>query len=291
MYSILHLISLFACAVSERTIWALGGALGWLWFHVLRYRRGVILENLGRAFPELDPGARRTLGLEVAQHLCRSFLELLRIPRYRAGDLEQVVELRGGEHLRAAYEGKTGFFALTGHFGSFELCAGAIATRVLPWNANLVVKSFPAGVDRFLTELREEAGYKIIRDKRTLPGILRALKRGEAVVFVLDQNATRDQGVFVDFFGEEASTMAALALMARRSGVPVLGIEIWREGPGKHVVEFSPPFDATTTSDDPTTELTQRYTRFIEAAIRRHPAQWLWTHKRWKTKRARVEAP
>jgi len=284
MYWLLRLLSALVGALSEGLVAWIGDTSGALWFHVLRYRRGVILENLARAFPSLSVVERRALGLNAAQHLVRSLLELLRIPRYTREGLEKIVELRGGEHLHAAYAGGRGFIVLTGHLGSFELSAGAIAARLLPSKMNLVVKSFGAGFDRFLSELRTRAALHLIRDRRTMPEILRALKRGEGVVFVLDQNATRDQGVFVDFFGQPASTMAALALIVRRTGVPVVPVEIWRAADGKHVLEAHAPLSAQT-SGDATVELTQRYTRFIEDAIRRHPAQWLWTHKRWRTQK------
>lgn len=283
MYALIRAVSWLVCALPEGLVSALGGALGALWFDLLRYRRGVILENLARAFPELSAGQRRRLGRRAARHLVLALLETLRIPRYRARGLDSVVELRGEPILREAYA-RGGFIAITGHLGSFELSAGAAATRALPSRACLLVKDQAPGFDRFITELRTQAGYTIIRDRRTLPEILRALKRGEAVVFVLDQNATRDQGVFVDFFGEPACTMAAAALVAQRTGVPVLGLSIWREGPGRHVLEVHAPMDCSAPGEDPSTELTRRFTRFIEEAIRRHPEQWLWTHKRWRTR-------
>ncbi len=282
-YALIRLASALVGALPEGLVAALGDAAGWLWFHVVRYRRRVILENLARAFPDLTPAARRHRGRQATQHLARALLELLRTPRYFAEGVERVVESRGLHHVHAALEAKKGLLVVTGHLGSFELSAGAIVRAVHPLRAHLLVKSFPAAVDAFLTARRTEAGYTIIRDRRTLPDILRALRRNEIVIFVIDQNSTRNQGVFVDFFGESACTMAALALVARRTGAPVHGVSIWREGPGRHVAEvheaLAPALEGETDE-----VLMQRYTRFIEDAIRAHPEQWTWTHKRWKTR-------
>lgn len=282
-YALIRVASGLVCLLPERAVAALGDLGGWLWFHVVRYRRGLILENLQRAFPDLAPAARRALGRQATQHLTRTLLELLRTPRYFAEGVEKVVDSRGLHHVHAALSAGKGLLIVTGHLGSFELSAGAIVRAVAPLRAHLLVKSFPAGVDAFLTARRTEAGYTIIRDRRTLPDILRALRRNEIVIFVIDQNATRNQGVFVEFFGEQACTMAALAVVARRTGAPVHGVAIWRQPDGSHVAEVQPAF-APTVETDSDEDLMQRYTRFIEASIRHHPAQWTWTHKRWRTR-------
>jgi KDO2-lipid IV(A) lauroyltransferase len=283
VYALIRASSALLGALPEALVAWLAAAAGGLWFHALRYRRAVILENLARAFPELPAAERRRLGREACQHLVAALLELLRTPRYFARGVERVVTSRGLEEVHRALEKGRGLLIVTGHLGSFELSAGAIVRAVAPLRAHLLVKSFPPGVDAFLTARRAAAGYHIIRDRRTLPEILRALRNNEIVVFVIDQNATRNQGVFVDFFGEQACTMAALAVVARRTGAPVHGVSIWREGPGRHVVEVHAELTPATETDSDEV-LMQRYTRFVEDCIRAHPAQWTWTHRRWRTR-------
>ena len=283
VYAMIRSLSAIVGALPEAAVAWIAAVAGRLWFHVLRYRRAVILENLARAFPEHTAGERRRLGREACEHLVAALLELLRTPRYFARGVERVVESRGLDHVHAALAKGRGLLIVTGHLGSFELGAGAIVRAVAPLRAHLLVKSFPAGVDAFLTARRTAAGYHNIRDRRTLPEILRALRNNEIVVFVIDQNATRNQGVFVDFFGEPACTMAALAVVARRTGAPVHGVSIWREGPGRHIVEVQPEISPAAEADSEVT-LMQRYTRVIEDSIRAHPAQWTWTHRRWRTR-------
>jgi Kdo2-lipid IVA lauroyltransferase/acyltransferase len=213
----------------------------------------------------------------------RSLLDLLRLP-CNVSELSSHVRFDRLDNFEAARAKGQGVLCATGHFGSFELVAGAIAQRleVPVW---LVVKPFPAGFDRFLSRVRRATGLGLLPARGSLKEIFAALGRGEAVVFVIDQNATRKLGVFVDFFGHPACTMNALAVVAKRSGAPVIGASIWREGEG-HVLEVHPemPLEEGADLTETIRKSTQRFTRFIEDQIRRHPEQWLWTHKRWRTK-------
>ena len=258
--------------------------LGWIWFNVVRYRRRVILENLARAFPEKDDAERTHLGLEACRHLVRTLLEFIRIPAYQKRGLESVVRFEGLESVELARAKGKGVLCLSGHLGSFELCVAAVARQARP--VNLVVKPFPAGVDAFVNRLRTSAGLGVIYADGALRPIMKALKNNESVVFVLDQNATRKIGVFVEFFGEPACTMSALATLATRTGAAVIAATPYRDEDGKHVLQVHPefPLEEKATRDETIVHMTQVYTRFLEEAIRRHPAQWFWTHKRWRTR-------
>lgn len=300
------LLSLFVWLVSlpsDGAVRVASRVVGTLWFRVLRYRRGVILANLGRAFPELEPRERRRLGKLACIHLVQALLETLRIERALAEGIERRVTLRGLEHYRAAKAQGRGVLVLTGHLGSFELCAGALAQALGPDEIGLVVKRLSPGVQEVITRIRRASGIMLVDAERSMQQILRQLREGRMVAFVLDQNATRQLGVFVDFFGTPACTMSALALLALRKGCPVVPVGIWREG-GQHVLELHPPLTmeargaAPRPSADPSggvleahesressiVALTQQFTRFIESQIRAHPEQWLWTHRRWKTR-------
>jgi KDO2-lipid IV(A) lauroyltransferase len=284
MNAILTAASFFFGLLSERTMVALSRVLGWIWFSLLRYRRKIILENISRAFPEKDEDARERLALEACQHLVRTLLEFLRIPKYQRAGLESMVRFEGIENFDIARAKGKGVLCLSGHLGSFELCVAAVARRAKP--VNLLVKPFPPGVDRFVNRIRRNAELGVIYADGALRPIIRALKNHEAVVFVLDQNATRNIGVFVDFFGEPACTMSALATLAVRTGAAVIAATPYRDGEGRHVLQVHPeiPLEEKATREETVVHMTQVYTRFIEDAIRRHPAQWFWTHKRWRTR-------
>lgn len=259
-------------------------ALGTLWHLAIPYRRRVVRENLQRAFPDLDEHARARLARGAHVHLVWTLLEFLRIRHYDRAALERRVELEGIEHLEAARAEGRGVLCLGAHLGSFELCVAAAAERFGP--VSLVVKPFSGGVDTFVNDTRRGAGLQVIPAAGAVKPVLKALRRNEIVVFVLDQNATRSIGVFVDFFGALACTMTALAVFAQRTGAPVVAAEPYRRPNGEHVLAVSPaiPFERQPTRDDTIRHMTQRYTEWIQGAIERHPEQWFWTHKRWRTR-------
>jgi Kdo2-lipid IVA lauroyltransferase/acyltransferase len=286
----LSLLSWMICLLPEKAVVAGACTLGLLWWHVVRYRRSTIEENLARAFPELGRAERRALGIGASIHLVRTLLEFLRIPRYASRGFEGV-RIEGLEHLDAAKRRGKGVLCVTAHLGSFELAIAATAARVRPVSA--VVKAFPRGVDAFIARHRMSRGLTLISAASALRPVMQTLDRNEPIVFVLDQNATRRIGVFVDFFGTPACTMSALAIIALRTGAPVIGATIHREGDGTHVVRIHPeiPLEEKATRKDTIAHMTARYTLFIEEAIRAHPEQWLWTHKRWRTRPRPDESP
>lgn len=288
--ALLRSISWFACLWPESIVRAVARVSGAFWWYVLRYRRAVIEENLARAFPEKSLGERRVLGRRACVHLAHALFDLFRIPRHRRREYRGAVRVEGLDHFNAAKREGKGVLCLTGHLGSFELSVAGCAKAVHP--ASLVVKSFPPGVDRFINALRESAGLGVIHAENALKPMLRALAANEAVAFVLDQNATRKIGVFVDFFGVPACTMSALALIAARTGAPVVGVTIFRDTDHVNVLRIEPaiPLELKATRDETVAHMTQVYTRFIEQAIRNHPEQWLWTHKRWRTRPKAPEA-
>jgi KDO2-lipid IV(A) lauroyltransferase len=280
---LLRAIACAARALPERLMGPLTRALGVVAFDLVRYRRPEILSNLGLAFPALDRPARTRLGREVSAHLVRTLLEFLRIPRYREEGLSRRVRIDGLEHLRAAHAAGRGALILSGHLGSFELAVAA-AAREVP--IAVVVKRFPPAVDAFVRAIREGSGLTVLPADGGARPILRALRDNKVVVFVLDQNAPRRIGVFVDFFGVPASTMRGLATLALASGAPVIPAFAHRTDSGDHVLAIDPPLELARGPDRDATVLahTARFTALVEAAIRRHPPQWFWSHRRYRTR-------
>ena len=282
-------VSWWACLGSDAWVGRVSGILGSLWWWCVPYRRRVIRQNLDRAFPGTSTEEKNRLGRAACVHLVRSLYELLRLPRYRSEDLTARVEVRGHEHYRAAKAQGRGVLCLSAHLGSFELTVQGAAPEVAP--AWLVVKSFSPSFDRYVNEQRAAAGLGVIRAKGAIRPVLKALARNEIVAFVMDQNATRKIGVFVDFFGEPACTLSALAVLAERTGAPVIAAACYREPDGRHVLELFPeiPLERRDTRASTVRHMTRRYTEWIEERIRRRPEQWFWTHRRWKT-RPKVES-
>jgi KDO2-lipid IV(A) lauroyltransferase len=142
-------------------------------------------------------------------------------------------------------------------------------------------------IDRWLNDIRARAGTRLVRKANAAMGVLRAMRRGDLLVLPFDQNSTRDLGVFVPFFGLPASTNSGIARIALRSGAPVVPAFIVRQGrTAQHVVHVLPILYAEDTGDFERDVVynTERFSRVFEDMVRRYPEQWLWVHRRWKTR-------
>ena len=184
------------------------------------------------------------------------------------------------------WERSTGVLVLSGHFGNWELLVFAHGKRGYPVHMVHRAIANPL-VDRWLSELRRRAGTRMIRKSAGAGGVLQALHERGLLVLPIDQNSTRGLGVFVDFFGLAASTNSGMARIALRTDAPIVPAFIVREGrSARHRVHVLPILQVERTGD-PTEDVrrnTQRFTGVFEEMVRRHPEQWLWMHKRWKTR-------
>jgi Kdo2-lipid IVA lauroyltransferase/acyltransferase len=266
----------------------IGRRLGDLIWLVLPRRRAMTLDNLTRAFGDERPAAELTqLGRRSFEHLGMNLVEACGFFFRAPSVLLSRVELHGMEHVDAAVAQGKGVLVLTAHYGNWELLAASHALGDVP--LSVVVRPLDAPVvDRVVERFRRRSGVELIAKRRALREVLEALRRGRMVGMLLDQNASRAEGVFAPFFGVPASTSKALAVISLRSGAPVLPAFIRRTEGGHHRVEVEPPVPAPPGGD--VADYTAAFNRRIEAAIRRAPEQWFWMHNRWKT-RPRAERP
>jgi Kdo2-lipid IVA lauroyltransferase/acyltransferase len=264
---------------------AMGRRLGDLVALLLPRRRRVALANLATAFPELPAAARRRLARRSWQHLGMTLVELARLlGRPLQATLDELT-LDGLEHLRHVMDEHGRALVLTAHLGNWEYLTAA--HRLTGYPLSVVVRPLDWPVlDAGAAAMRRKTGVALIDKRGALRPVLDALRRGGLVGILLDQNAARREGVFVPFFGRTASTSRSLALLALRTGAPVVPIFIHREAPGRHRVVIEAPLARPRVNDpeQAVVELTARCTQTIEAAIRRTPEQWLWSHDRWRTR-------
>ena len=190
--------------------------------------------------------------------------------------------LEGSEHLHAALAGGRGVFILAGHCGNWELAAARIS-RDIPVTGLARPMANPL-VEATIEALRSAAGNRTLNARDSARGVLRLLRRGEAVGMLLDQSALRNERVFVPFLGRPAATNLGLAMLALKTGAPVLPAFSAREADGRHRVWIGAPIPLAETGDRATRigVSTARYTAAIEAYVRRYPEQWFWVHNRWK---------
>jgi KDO2-lipid IV(A) lauroyltransferase len=250
--------------------------------------RRVGMRNLALAFPERPIAERRRILRTSMANLGRMAAELAHLPRLDGDALRRMVVFED-EAWWADNVGRprdTGALILSGHFGNWELLVFAHGMRGFPVSMvhRTIANPF---LDRWLNALRARAGTRLVRKRHAAGGVLKALHDRELLVLPFDQNSTRGLGVFVDFFGVPASTNSGIARLALRTGAPIVPVFIVREGRlARHRVHVLPIMHARR-SGDPESDVrraTQELSDVFEGMVRRYPEQWLWVHKRWKTR-------
>jgi KDO2-lipid IV(A) lauroyltransferase len=251
----------------------------------LSRRRQAALANVELAFPDLPPAARRRLARRAWQHLGMTLIELARLLGRPLDATLGELTLDGLEHLRGVMTKHGRALMLTAHLGNWEYLTAA--HQLMGYPMAVVFRPLDSPVlDELAATIRRKTGAELIDKRGALRPALQALRRGRMVGILLDQNTTRREGVFVPFFGRAASTSRSLALLALRTETPIVPIFIRREGAGRHHVVIEPPLPPPLSNDldRAVVELTARCTETIEAAVRRSPEQWLWSHDRWRTR-------
>lgn len=261
----------------------LAWGMGILWFDVLRIRRQVALDNLKIAFPEKSLAERKKIARSSLVHMGRTIIEFTYFPFFKRQDVERIFVIEGLEHVQAALAQGRGVLFLSMHVGNGDFAVSAISQLGL--KMNLISKEFKA---RWLNDLwfgmRKKHGTHFISPEKSSFDILRALKRNEIVIFVLDQFMGPPIGVRTKFFGRETGTAVGLALMAERTGAPVIPSYTYRRADGRVAAVFEEPIISLDNGPRDTTiaVMTQAYTDKIESVVRRYPEQWMWIHRRWK---------
>lgn len=243
--------------------------------------------NLRIAFPERSERWRQRVLEESFANLARSFVEFAQLARLDREALRGRVAIEGLEHLHEARRrSRTGGVAvLTAHFGSWELLQAAMAAEGFPLAVVARRRDSPI-VDELVARLRGRGGTELLRRGNAALGARRALREGRILAMPLDQNAPRDEGMFVPFFGRLACTRDGPVRLIMRSGASVLPVFVFREGGGgHHVARVQPPLELAAGDDREAAvrENTARMTRVIEDAIREAPDHWTWIHRRWRT--------
>jgi Kdo2-lipid IVA lauroyltransferase/acyltransferase len=238
--------------------------------------RRTALKNLEMA----GLAGRERITTGVFDSIARLVVSFARFPSITRDNVQELIRYQGLENFQQAHSFGKGVLVATGHFGNWEMSAFAHAYLTAPMH--IVVRPIDnARIDALVEQRRELSGNRAIAKKDAARGILRALAAGDAVGVLIDQNTTPDQGVFIDFFGVKACAGSAFVKLAHHSGAAVVpGYALWSDKEERYVLHFEPAVEMT----GDVLEDTQRVHARLEAAIRKHPEQWLWIHRRWKTR-------
>jgi KDO2-lipid IV(A) lauroyltransferase len=255
-------------------------------YHVLRTRRRVVLENLGATLGlALDrPGVER-IARDVYRHLGRTLFEYGRFGDLRGPHLPDWLEVRGFEHLEAAYRRGRGVVVVTGHFGNWELLGAIISHHGLPVHFLAKEQRNPY-VDRYMDRARSRhLAVGVLNPGPELRRIFRSLRRGEMIGMLFDQDAGSD-GLFLDVLGRVASVQPGAAVFAHRTGALIVSCGVFRLPGGRHRACFEPAVEPDPRA--PSAAEVRRLTECCEASLERYiylrPEQYYWVHRRWKTR-------
>jgi Kdo2-lipid IVA lauroyltransferase/acyltransferase len=248
--------------------------------------RRAAMQNLKLAFPDWSDTKRRKMVRGMIRQIGWMAGEFSQFPNYTRGNIEKIVAVDGFENFDAARRRGKGVLFLTGHMSAWELAPFAHALYGYPLHF-LVRPIANRRVDALINRYRCLSGNKPIEKNRSARAILKVLAGGGTVGILSDQNTALEEGVFVDFFGIPASTTSGLARIALRTDAAVVpGFLSWDSVRRKYRLGFEPAVELARTGDEEAdvVESTARFTRVIEVWVRAHPDQWLWVHKRWKTR-------
>ena len=265
---------------------SIGSQIGRTAFSILPKSRERIRAHLEIAFPDHTQDKREAISRGCARHFGLMLAEVAWLWRARARDVENICEFRGLHHMEQALQDGRGAMLATAHCGNWELLSARIPVAGIPLTCAVRQLDNPR-FDRLVNAMRTRFGTEIFpRGPAAGRHLAKALKKNRVNALLIDQDIRDVPGVFVPFFGRPAWTPSGAAMFSIRMNCRVVPGFIHRLPSGKHVAEFHPPLPvpADGNLEDQIEELTASATAAIEKQIRAYPEQWVWMHRRWRTR-------
>jgi KDO2-lipid IV(A) lauroyltransferase len=288
-YLIIKGFSLFINLFPEGFSLWMGRQLGRLGYYLDWEHRKVALENLQIAFgQERSQEELHIVAKKTFQNLGMMVIEFFRIPRIDVEHLKTKLVVEGLDKVMELLEKKRGVLLLLSHFGNWELMG--VMSKVIGNPIMVIAKPMKNRyVDQFIAGIRQAAGLEVIPPEKASRKVIRALSENRLVGILIDQRAKRSEGVWADFFGRKAPTTPGLAVLALKTGAPVLPVFMIRDGFQRHRILIKKQLELIRTGNvkkdvEGNTELLNHT---LEAMIRQYPEQWFWVHRRWERKRTR----
>lgn len=265
---------------SEARAERLGERLGLLLFKLDKKHRERTRKNLAMAFPEWPAERVESVAQGVFRHFGRVTADFMRTESRTNEQVIASIQAEGMEHFTRALEAGRGVVLVTGHFGNWERMAQYLTAVGLP--VSVVARDAnQEGVNDRVLKLREKAGVEVLSRGNAARMILSKLKKNTVVGILPDQNAG---DIYVPFFGKPCGTVQGPAVLSERTGAAVIAAYCTWEACGRYRIRIGEPLVAEP-GFEPIEGMTRAINASLEAAIRRHPEQWLWMHDRWKSAR------
>ena len=270
----------------RRAARTVGAAIGAIAFRALGRLRRVGIRNLELAFPEMTPRDREATLRSEYRNLGFLLAEFCKMPGYTGEAASRFIRYEGLENYLAARDRGKGVLVLTGHLGAWELSSFYHSLMGMPMGMVIRRLDNPL-VDAFVNRIRCLHGNRVIHKDDFARGLIASMRAAETVGILMDTNMTPPQGVFVPFFGVLACTASGMARIAARTEAAVVpGFLLWEESEQRYVLHFGEELPVIRTGDAEQDALanTASFTAAIERYVRQYPEQWLWLHRRWKTR-------
>lgn len=266
----------------------IGRAMGKAAYVLARDLRRTGATNLRLAFPEKTEEERAQLLRECFDSLGRELGLFSQLSTRSREALESLIEVQDFDHLleaKKAHGDKLIYY--TAHLGAWEFTSFAVSMLGHPLTF-LVRRIDNPRIEQLVDRVRTRFGNKTIDKLSAGRSMLKILRSGEGALGLLpDLNTLDDEAIFIDFFGVPAATNFLMAKLALRTNTPIIPFFApWSEEKRKYLLIVEPPlsFERTDDEEENVRRLTLSLTQRIENQIRRYPGQWLWIHKRWKTR-------
>jgi Kdo2-lipid IVA lauroyltransferase/acyltransferase len=261
----------------------LGGICGSIVYVFLGRYRNLAIRHLHVAFNGvMTQKQAKKIARSVFMNLGMGLAEILSLPKIKKR-LDEIIDIEGIEKIDKILSAGQGAIILSAHLGNWEFIPMYFAGKGYP--SNIVARPiYYEKYNEWVSLLRNGMGVNIIYRTDSPRKIIRLLKEGQLIGIVADQDIDNVDGVFIDFFGQKAYTPSGPVKLARSVGAPIIPMFIIRDGlRHKIFVEDPISIDKTTDSDWVVT-YTQKWSNVVESYIKRYPGQWVWMHKRWKTR-------
>lgn len=275
---VLYLIPIKAALVIGRLMGRLGFWLAWKY-------RDLAISNLRCAFPEKSRLEIKRLAVKVFENLGKIAVELVNFPKINKFNIDNFIRIENAGILEGELKKGRGVILLTAHFGNWEMLA--LTTRVKGYPGSAIGRRlYFHKYDQYLNHLRKIHDVNVIYRDQSPRSILKVLRAGKIIGMLADQDVDSVEGVFVDFFGRPAYTPIGPAALAMASGASIVPAFMVRREGDKHVMVIDKPVEIADTGNKEADLLTntKRWSDIVESYIRRYPDQWVWMHRRWKTR-------
>ena len=288
IYLVLRVSSFSVNLLPEGFALWLGRQLGNAIYYLDLEHRKVAIQNLDTAFgQEKSADEMRGIARRVFQNLGIMAVEFFRIPKMDVKAFRRRVKMEGLAGALALLEKKKGALLLIGHFGNWEMMG--LMSKVIGNPIMVLAKPMKKNqwVDRFITKIRSASGLEVISTINASRKVMKALSQNRVVGILIDQRAKRSEGIWADFFGRKAPTTPGLAVLAMKTGAPVLPVFMVRDGFQTHRLIVKEPLELIRTGDikKDVEANTQLFNHTLESMIRQYPDQWFWVHRRWERKK------